>query len=106
MTSWWVDQRARARLPRRPELGGSNCRSFTSCSMRASPTGSHFGFVQRSPPSLSIWFGCATCQAEDQQARGKRRKAYVVKNNAAACGSQRNRKEHQCWAQQVEGGHN
>src|SRR4029077_1086934 len=104
MASWWRDRRASGPLQRLPEPARSRFRCCTFCSTKDSLIGSRFGYVRSWRRSLSIWLGCATCQAEDQQANGKGRQAYVVKNHAEARRGESDRKEHQCRAQKVECG--
>ena len=46
---------------------------ITFCSMKASPIGSRSGMCGRWRHLLSVWLGCATCQAENQKSGGKGR---------------------------------
>src|SRR5262249_50505991 len=102
MTSWWRDQKVSVRLQRPWEPAFLHFRYSTSSSMRGLPIGSRFGSVPPSLHSRSIWFGCATCQAEDQQASGKRGEAHIVKDDATTCSGKCDREQYQRRTHQIE----
>ena len=97
-------RKERVRQRRRSGPACSRFRCFTSCSMKVLPIGSRCGCARRWLRFLSVWLGCATCQAKDQQPDRQRRQTYIIEHNSTARRGKSEAKKHKRGSQQVERG--